>query len=450
MSSTITLALGIALWLAAPVAVFFGQRRGPHGGAGLSVAYLVQAGVVYWPGALAAALPWSWYRNLELVGPGFALSALGAAAFSLGAGLAAPAIARARAARRPPEPPAEPAGRSLAPAYAALGLLCITVLTPRLLAVPTVGALAAAANNFLLVGLMLGAWGRLRAGRSPLPWLIAAGTLPLLTVALFGFLGLGFVALAAVLTFVLSQTRVRWPAVILLALGLYVGLSGFVTYMRDRSAIRQLTAADAALAARAAQVSDTLGGFEWFDPWNQRHLSQLDDRLNQSYLVGAAAALIREGYQGFAGGRTIADAFLSLVPRALWPEKPLVAGGSALVSAFTGLSFAEGTSVGMGQVMEFYVNFGAAGVAAGFFLYGLLLGLADDAAMRRLRRGDERGFALWAMAGLAALSSTNALFEISSSVGAALAAAWAVGAALSVLAPREGAAGPAPGAWWAR
>ncbi len=46
------------------------------------------------------------------------------------------------------------------------------------------------------------------------------------------------------------------------------------------------------------------------------------------------------------------------IPRALWPNKPVVGGSGDLVSTYTGIRFADGTSVGIGQVLESFVNFG--------------------------------------------------------------------------------------------
>ena len=88
----------------------------------------------------------------------------------------------------------------------------------------------------------------------------------------------------------------------------------------------------------------------------------------------------------FARGETIWHAIIAPVPRALWPNKPIVAGSGDLVSRYTGIMFAEGTSVGIGPVMEMYVNFGSAGVFVGFIVIGLFLGYIDFRAGESLRR----------------------------------------------------------------
>src|SRR4051812_46235184 len=95
--------------------------------------------------------------------------------------------------------------------------------------------------------------------------------------------------------------------------------------------------------------------------------------MNQDFLIGLAMENLEAGRVPFANGRTIADAVLGLVPRAIWPDKPIAAGSGDLVSVYTGLNFPEWTSVGIGQVMECYVNFGTPGLVFGFILIGALL-----------------------------------------------------------------------------
>ncbi len=69
----------------------------------------------------------------------------------------------------------------------------------------------------------------------------------------------------------------------------------------------------------------------------------------------------------------------------------------------TGLRFAAGTSVGAGQALEFYVNFGWAGVVIGFVLLGLVLGALDAGLGTGLSQGDGRRVLTAALPGLALL-----------------------------------------------
>ena len=98
-------------------------------------------------------------------------------------------------------------------------------------------------------------------------------------------------------------------------------------------------------------------------------------------------------------------------------------GGGELVSRFTGMQFAIGTSVGAGQVLEFYMNFGMTGVIGGFLALGYLLMTLDCGIMRALVASDVRGFLLRAMPGLCLLQPGGNLLEIFVAVVAAIVAA---------------------------
>jgi hypothetical protein len=143
-------------------------------------------------------------------------------------------------------------------------------------------------------------------------------------------------------------------------------------------------------------------------------------RLNQNYLVGAAVRNLESGSKEHAHGQTVIEAFQSLVPRALWPSKPVAAGSPRIVTEYTGITFAAYTSVGVGQVMEFYINFGTAGVIIGFLLFGTLLTLLDTWAAERLWRGDWLQFAMWFLPGLALMQAGGSLVEVLSSAGAGM------------------------------
>jgi mannose/fructose/N-acetylgalactosamine-specific phosphotransferase system component IIC len=106
------------------------------------------------------------------------------------------------------------------------------------------------------------------------------------------------------------------------------------------------------------------------------------------------------------------------VPRALWPNKPVVGGSGDIVSQYTGIRFAYGTSVGVGQVLELHVNFGTAGVVLGFIVIGLLVTLVDRRASRYLAEGNISAFGLWYMPGLSLLQVGGSIAEVTATAAA--------------------------------
>ena len=251
---------------------------------------------------------------------------------------------------------------------------------------PTTTAIVGGGSNMLVVGLGLSCWRAWSQGRPVafLGSLVPVGWLPFVTVARQGYLSNGIGALLAVLSFV--KTFRMWPRWSFLAAGFlfgYVGLSFFGGYMRDRSEIRE-----------AVWGGDSLA-----------------ERLDKLYLTVSDFLL---------PGGTLWQAVTALVPRAIWPSKPVVAGSGDLVSRYTGLSFDEDTSVGVGQVMEFYINFGTIGVVLGFLGLGGFIAVVDSMARRRLVAGDWQGFALWYMPGLCLLQAGGSLVDMVGSGGAAV------------------------------
>jgi hypothetical protein len=171
-------------------------------------------------------------------------------------------------------------------------------------------------------------------------------------------------------------------------------------------------------------VEDTISSFEWFDPRNADHLDRVEVRLNQDELIGRAVGYMARGGAPFARGRTFLDAGFALVPRIVWPDKPMAAGSGDLVSDYTGIDFSRTTSVGVGQVLEAYINFGTSSVIVVFVLIGLGVVIVDRSAARALMFGDAGGFALWYMPGLSLLLVGGSFVEATSSAGAAFVVAW--------------------------
>lgn len=425
MEASEALPVWVVAWAALALGVVALHARRAGGGVGLALGWVASLALIHWLSAALYLLPWHPGLARGAVAAGFAQSLRGLAAFGLGCLLLAPPLSRrlvaADAVRSPGAAASPPAGR-----YVAAGVASYLALAPLLAPIPTVAALASTSVNLLLAGLCLACWTAWqRRQRARLAgWIAAALVLPLVTVVSQGFLGYGAMAAMAVLAFVASFYRPRWQALAVgLALG-YAGLSLYVTYMRDRGQIRETVWGGAPLEARLERWARTLRELEWFDPTSLAQLERIDGRLNQNLLVGAAVEAIESGSTRPAHGETLWYAALSLIPRAIWPERPVAAGSMGLAGRFTGIKFAAGTSVGLGHVLEFYVNFGTLGVVLGFLAVGAAVGTADRVARDRLVRGDWRGFVAWYLPGLAFLNVGGSLVELAGSSAAAVVVAY--------------------------
>jgi hypothetical protein len=308
----------------------------------------------------------------------------------------------------------------------------LLVLLPTASQIPTASALVSQGWNLLIAGLALGCWSAWTGSRSLSFgwWLLGTLCLPLLTVLTQGFLGFGTVAAVAVLCFIASFYRPRWKVFIgALALA-YIGLSLYVTYMRDRNAIRDVVWTGGAVSERASRIYATISTPEWFDLHNPDHLTRIYQRLDQNTQVGAAVEYLDAGLGQFAYGQTLIDGVISLVPRAIWPSKPVAAGSGNLVTRYTGIVFDQSTAIGIGNVMEAYISFGTIGVFAWFTLLGAVLARVDATAARHLRSGDWPRFVQWFLPGLSLLAVNGSIVELTSSVAAAIVVALAVNSVL--------------------
>jgi predicted membrane channel-forming protein YqfA (hemolysin III family) len=415
------------VWILTATAIFLSRWRRKASGAGLVLAYVLNLWLIHWPAALIYLLPWYAYQDPHVVELGFQQSTYAIVAFGAGSVLLAPFALRLfgrpapEVARRVPDP-------RLSRMYLVIGLVSYLVLLPLAGVIPTATALVSAGWNLVVVGLALSCWHAWQEKRKRkfIVWLLASMGLPLLTTVSEGFLGYGTFALITVLTFIATFYRPRWRLVAAgLVLG-YFGISLYVSYMRDRKEIREVVWGGASIVDRFHRMFSTLGDLEWFDPYDNTHLFRIDDRLNQNYLVGTSVLYLGTGFERFAAGETLWHAVVALVPRAIWPGKPLVGGSGDLVSRFTGIEFAQGTSVGVGQVLEFYVNFGTAGVAVGFLFLGIVITVFDSMAWLYLQKGDWQTFTLWYLPAIGLLQAGGSLAEVTASTGAGLATALLV------------------------
>ena len=420
----------LAVWLLAAAVVFISELRKDSTGSGLSLAYLINLWLIHWVASALYALPWYSYYNVDDVIAGLEQSAYAVVAFS--AAYLIFTFTSRRKAKLHTETDSHfsykkpyVSNTRLTNLYIGIGAVCFLLSASGLVKFPTVTSLVTGASNLAVVGLMLKSWQAWQTGskKSFWFWLSVSSAYPMLTVITQGFIGYGIFNTIMVFTFMARFYRPRWRLIVLGLAAVYLGLSLYVTYMRDRAAIRDTVWGDQTYGSRIDQLKATLSRAEFFSINDDEHLERVDLRLNQNALVGASVHYIESGRQGFAKGETLWDAILALVPRVFWSNKSVIAGSGDLVAKYTGYNFAEGTSVGIGHVMEFYINFGQWGVIVGFLIFGSIIALIDKCAGRSLADKDWLTFACWYLPGAAFLQVGGSFVEVTASAVASLAVA---------------------------
>ncbi len=407
----------LLVWMAAVLAVAIVRYWRKEQGCGLTLAYLLNLWLIHWLAVAIYLLPGYQGNDPRIVELGFEQSMYAVLAFAFGSIVLTPFIRTLgilpRAVPHTPDP-------NLPRAYIWLGVGGYLLLS-KASALPSATAIVGTGQQLVIIGLGLCCWQAWRQHRYRLlaTWIGLTLLLPFITIVTRGFIGYGAVAALTVLIFTSTFVRSKFVVVVAGLLIGYLGLSVFVTYMRDRGEIREVVWGGQSLHDRTERVTTTIEDFEWFDPSNNDHLTRVDGRLNQSYLVGVAVSRLSD-IGGYAHGATLWDALLALIPRAVWPDKPMVAGSGTLVSEYTGIQFVAGTSIGIGQVMEFYVNFGTLGVLVGFTIMGIVVTLLDLLAAECLAVGDLHGFVLRFLPGISLLQVGGSMIEITTSAVAGI------------------------------
>jgi hypothetical protein len=386
---------------------------------GLPGAYLISLGMVHAVGAFVNTIPAFAEARPAMIFFGFRECVVGALSFFIAAFFVAPlAVSRTRwfrvGTRGAPVP-------RFSTILLGTGIIFFVLIAPVLRRIPSIGALSVCGISLIMVAIGLNcwiAWQQKSYGRF-LAYLSSIVCLPIVTLTALGFLSYGAAAALVVVSFVLTFFRPRFAAVAGLVLGGFVALSFYVTYMRERGEIREAVWGNEQLGSRGEAVMRIFTDFEWLT-FTDEQLRRIDERLNQNMLVAAAMGNLEYGGEPFARGKTISDALLAVVPRMFWPDKPVIAGSANVVSEYTGIEFAEETSVGIGHVLEFYINFGTTGVVIGFFVLGLLLRLFDMFAAVHLKAGNYPGFAFWYLPGLGLLQTGGSLIELVGTTAASL------------------------------
>jgi hypothetical protein len=393
----------------------------PTRSSGLAIAYIISLGFIHFWGGLIHAFPWYVGGETEFTQLGFHQFTWGAGAFVAGVAVLAPVATRyIRKSARPTHPRDFP---QVPVILVTTGVVLYGFLQKLLANVPSIGAVAGCGGGLLVTGLCLYAWRGLKEKRpSVLVFVfIALAFLPFFTIVSSGFLGYGAGAALVVVAFMFCLIRPRLVALLFISFAVYMGFCTFMTYMRDRADIREEVWDEASsFTERLDRLKTTFSNFETVNFTDQDQLERIEGRLNQNDLVGRAVSMLDDGEVFFARGETFRLALIALVPRIFWPSKPVTAGSPDIVSYYTGLDFAEGTSVGVGQVMEGYINFGTSGVVVLFLVLGTVLGIVDAQAALKLHRGDLLGFVMWFGPGIGLLQPGGSLIEVTATVAASI------------------------------
>jgi hypothetical protein len=419
----------LAVWALAAIVLVWSQWRWGTASTGIPVAYFFGLALIHVPGAVLYLDPSYEFYDPDIVQTGLQIATLGVFGFVLGVllgGTTARPFSGQRSTNGPHTTRLAATGTALelnrlAWFFLGTGFFVQFVVMPLLRSLP-IAALLGGLAQLTVTGACLGLYAGYISGNYALlrRWLIVAAMFPVVTVISSAFIGYGVGAMLMVVSFAVALFRPRLWTVIPFGVAIYLGLSIYVTYARDRTEYREAAWQDnATLAERADRLITTFADFEFVDLKNPQHQSLIDLRMNQNSLVGAAEAHIAAGRADFARGETLWLALIAPIPRLIWPGKPEYGGSGYIVTDYTGITFAEGTSVGVGQVMEFFINFGWWGEFLLYVAFGAICRRLDMHAGAALRAREFKQFLIYFLPAVGLLQPGGQLAEMVATASAA-------------------------------
>jgi hypothetical protein len=381
---------------------------------GLPIAYLIALLLIHVPGAFVQVTSDAFAYDAELVNIGIRYTAIGALCFVSGVHIARVFACKERRIYAFVE-------RREFWYFCLIGGLLVTIGLGALQQLPSVRSAIDRGGALWMLGVLLGIRFALSRGdlMTTAMWAAAALIYPTLMLLVAGFLSYGAAALIIVLAPLIVSVRSLSKLIIVGVLGAFIGATIFVNYFAHRKEYRMLAWSNASLSDRVDGVVGMFSNFEWFDPSNAEQLRAFDLRLNQNYFVGLAVERLNQQQVSYLKGRSIWEGFLALVPRFIWPEKTVFGGSGTIVAEMTGIQLNETTSWGVGNVMEFQINFGMAGVVIGFLMLGFVLGWLDYKAALSEARGDLTTLISFFLVGVALISPGGSIVEMTGGAAAA-------------------------------
>jgi hypothetical protein len=394
----------IAIWLFVIGVVSFASWKRRDKNIGGILTFVIFLAMIHLLQAIIYTFPWYQpYYDPTIVLNGFTQATIAMIAFSIGALGLFPALRHFNSQLQRSTLPIRQIPFSgqdkLAYLYILIGIISYFGLGLLLRGIPSAQAFTNALMRLWHVGAIIWLWEIIQHKR-PLKSLVPLAAViiiwPIFTVVRDGFLGFGVVPTIVVGIFAALRVRkVRLLIIPSLVIS-YVVLSIIAVYFDSRNTVRAIVWAGEYTQSPLQDVYNTLAfNFRWFDATDSTQLDWIDVRLGYNFPLGRVIKRIGERVVPLGNGQTIESAVLMLVPRALWPDKPIVVGGSALYQYYTGIPIQPGTSVGLSPVIELYANYQTPGVILGFILLGVVIAWLDYGAAQALWRGDNLSFALW-------------------------------------------------------
>lgn len=360
------------------------------------------------PGAIAS------FDSDQFVEIGIRYAAIGAACFVVGVAIAHFHI------RPEPVPPSQPKFTM----FCTVAGFLFVLATSSVANLPSVNALIDRSSVVWVLGALLGLRAAVRSRdfyRMAL-WAMVPVAFSIVQIFAIGFLSYASTDIIIVASALVVNARKYWHIFASVLFLTVFGLNVFVNYFENRDDIRTSIGLNATIQQRLNSVNTR--DLHFFNPSNPDDLAALDQRLNQNLFVGLAAVRIDLGAAEYEYGNSIVQGLIALVPRALWPDKPVFGGSPQIVAEMTGLQLNQNTSFGVGNVMEFYINFGMPSLIIGFILLGWIIAVLDIKAAQADSRGQLGTVLLYFLPAVALIQPNGSIVEMSGGVGAALVAAY--------------------------
>jgi len=259
--------------------------------------------------------------------------------------------------------------------FFALGLGAIgTIALPFLARVPTVGTATHLLASWLKLGLITAVILFKKKGNLR-PLLIAVALyIPAAAVCALssGFTPFSVDAIICIALIATCLNRVTIFSFIKLFICMVPCVYLMFGWLASRGIIRSGELEGFPIAERATRFADV-----FVDELLQLHVTAYDvqtllfDRIDMSDILAQEVAfqISPSGEDQFAYGGTLVDGLVAVVPRALWEDKPTVAGYADFVGQYTGVGpRSDNTSIGVPVQFELYANGGPPFVVAGIFI----------------------------------------------------------------------------------